>query len=54
MGYEGVLTTFSSYGNVASARQAEIIRDLNDPTQPTAEIDELKRQLMKVLQGRGT
>jgi integrase len=28
LGHEGVLTTFTSYGKIPSARQAEIIRDL--------------------------
>jgi integrase len=34
LGHEGVLTTFLSYGEVASERQAEIIRGLAMPQQP--------------------
>jgi hypothetical protein len=30
MGHEGVLTTFTSYGEVSRERQAEIIRSFSD------------------------
>jgi hypothetical protein len=31
MGHEGVLTTFTSYGEVSRERQAHIIRSFGDP-----------------------
>src|SRR5262249_53133278 len=34
LGHENVLTTFSSYGDVAGHRQAEIIRALGNSVQP--------------------
>jgi hypothetical protein len=36
LGHENVLTTFSSYGDVARHRQAEIIRALGKSEQPAA------------------
>lgn len=36
LGHEGVLTTFRSYGEVASRRQGEIIRGLGKPQKATA------------------
>jgi len=38
LGHEQVMTTFSSYGAVASGRQAEIIRSLSRPKKPEAEV----------------
>ena len=37
LGHSGVLTTFMSYGGVAEARQAEIIRTLGQPKASRAE-----------------
>jgi len=31
VGHDGVLTTFTSYGQVDAARQREIIQNLNEP-----------------------
>ena len=33
MGHEGVLTTFTSYGEVSRERQAHIIKSLSNPTE---------------------
>ena len=46
LGHEQVMTTFSSYGEVASARQAEIIRTLSWPKKPDAEIISRMKELM--------
>lgn len=50
LGHEQVLTTFSSYGEVATTRQAEIIRKLALSKEPSAEMNDLVRQLLRVAQ----
>ena len=47
LGHEKVLTTFTSYGEVASPRQAEIIRALAQPEEPDAQVIELARTIME-------
>ena len=47
LGHEKVLTTFSSYGEVASERQREIIRELAQPTEPDPQLQEILKQLMR-------
>lgn len=50
LGHEKVLTTFLSYGEVASRRQGEIIRDLAKPQANTmAGIDEIAKAVVKQL-----
>jgi integrase len=44
LGHEGVLTTFRSYGEVSSARQAQIIRAVS--TTSAMEVSEEDRQLL--------
>ena len=46
LGHEKVLTTFSSYGEVAAPRQAAIIRDLANPKPDESRLIELVRRLM--------
>ncbi|MBM4260642.1 MAG: site-specific integrase [Deltaproteobacteria bacterium] len=49
LGHEQVLTTFSSYGQVAGVRQAEIIRDLAKPRQVgTVDVEELAKAVAHV------
>jgi hypothetical protein len=45
MGHEGVLTTFTSYGEVARERQARIIRSLADPAAPGSDIPGVEKVL---------
>ena len=45
LGHEKVMTTFTSYGNVASGRQAEIIKKLGLPKAPDDLLDQLKRMI---------
>ncbi len=47
LGHEKVLTTFFSYGEVASPRQAEIIRALAQPEEPNAQVIEFARTIMR-------
>ena len=47
LGHEKVLTTFASYGEVASPRPAEIIRALAQPVEPDAQVIELARTIMQ-------
>jgi integrase/recombinase XerD len=47
LGHEKVLTTFSSYGEVASERQREIIRELAQPMDPDPQLQEILKQLMR-------
>ena len=54
LGHEKVLTTFSSYGDVAVARQAEIIRTLAQSKPPSAEVANLVQQLVRAVQQNGT
>ena len=46
LGHEQVLTTFSSYGEVAAARQADIIHGLGQPVEGEGRLVELARQMM--------
>jgi integrase len=48
LGHEKVLTTFSSYGEVAPERQADIIRHLTQPIAPEPQFDEILKQLVRV------
>lgn len=48
LGHEKVLTTFSSYGEVANARQAEIIRHLRKPKEPNTQMEDIFRQLRQM------
>jgi integrase/recombinase XerD len=50
LGHEQVLTTFSSYGQVAPARQAEIIRRLAMSNSPSAEATDLMQRLWRAAQ----
>ncbi|MBX9871104.1 MAG: hypothetical protein K2X75_03820 [Burkholderiaceae bacterium] len=54
LGHEKVLTTFLSYGQVASPRQGQIIRALASP-QATAQpgVTELARALMREMRVAG-
>ena len=47
LGHEKVLTTFSSYGQVATARQAAIIRGFGQPDTNSSEMLELAKQLVE-------
>ena len=47
LGHEKVLTTFSSYGEVAAGRQREIIRELGEPTYADVQVQELLQQLIR-------
>ncbi|MBM4263549.1 MAG: site-specific integrase [Deltaproteobacteria bacterium] len=48
LGHEKVLTTFCSYGQVATARQGEIIRDLGKPRQLDApHVSQLAKELAR-------
>ena len=52
LGHEGVLTTFTSYGQVPAERQVEIIRSLGRPKrEPSAKRAALLRQLLEELDG---
>jgi hypothetical protein len=42
-----VLTTFSSYGEVAAERQTDIIRQLAQPIDPDSRFDEILKQLVR-------
>jgi integrase/recombinase XerD len=52
LGHEQVLTTFSSYGQVASNRQAELLRSMGQRRETSAPDSEMLEQLMKLLQSR--
>jgi hypothetical protein len=45
LGHENVLTTFASYGHVATARQAELIRELGQPKSEEPDTRALERRL---------
>jgi integrase/recombinase XerD len=47
LGHEKVLTTFSSYGEVAAERQRDIIRELGQPIDPDRHVQEILSQLMQ-------
>ena len=58
LGHEGVLTTFTSYGSVASSRQSEIILGLNPQSVPTIEnredrLDKIEAILAKLALNTG-
>ena len=48
LGHEKVMTTFTSYGNVSAARQADIIRNLNPNGVPNDELALIKRELARL------
>ncbi len=48
LGHEKVLTTFSSYGEVAAERQREIIRELALPMVSDPQVEEILKQLVRV------
>ncbi|HEY8382625.1 MAG TPA: tyrosine-type recombinase/integrase [Microvirga sp.] len=49
LGHEGVLTTLTSYGEVAPTRQAQIIRDLAKPsTLPVQITDDMRRLVLNL------
>jgi integrase len=50
LGHEKVLTTFSSYGEVAAERQRDIIRELARPMEPDPQFQEILKQLMRATQ----
>jgi len=50
LGHEKVLTTFSSYGEVAAERQRDIIRELARPMEPDPRFQEILKQLMRATQ----
>ena len=47
LGHKKVLTTFSSYGEVAAERQRDIIRELAQPMDPDPQFQEILQQLMR-------
>jgi integrase/recombinase XerD len=49
MGHEGVLTTFTSYGEVGRERQAQIIRSLADPAVPGSNVPGVEKVLEAAL-----
>jgi len=54
LGHEGVLTTFLSYGEIASHRQSEIIRALGISQQVVkSEVDEIAEAVFRKLQNAG-
>lgn len=54
LGHEHVLTTFTSYGAVSRQRQAEIMRDLQNPqTSTEAEDDRLRKIVEEVYRVQG-
>jgi integrase len=52
LGHEKVLTTFSSYGEVARERQREIIRELERPHDPASQNEEILKGLLVALRAR--
>ena len=48
LGHEKVMTTFSSYGAVATSRQAEIFRRLGQPDRPDIPMEALAEQLRQI------
>jgi integrase len=54
LGHSGVLTTFTSYGQVAASRQAEIIRAIGVATAPPVQVLEEMAALVAKYQGRPT
>ncbi len=52
LGHEKLLTTLTSYGNVAPKRQADILRGLIRRRQPGADVLEIARELVDAVQRR--
>jgi integrase len=48
LGHEQVLTTFASYGEVSPHRQAEIIKGLARPHEPTEELQRLAEKFVEI------
>lgn len=53
LGHEGVLTTFLSYGSVATDRQAELIHALGKPTAETPAPDDMADALVRAMLRHG-
>jgi hypothetical protein len=49
MGHEGVMTTFTSYGEVSRDRQARIIRSLTGEEAPGADLPAVEKALEAAL-----
>ena len=49
MGHEGVLTTFTSYGEVSRERQARIIRSLTNPEEQDCDTPAVQKLLKAAL-----
>ncbi len=47
LGHEKVLTTFSSYGDVARERQRDIMRELADPAETDPQLEDMMRQILR-------
>ncbi len=48
LGHENVLTTFASYGQVATPRQAELIRELGKPNSEAVDLHALVRDVARI------
>ena len=48
LGHENVLTTFASYGQVATPRQAELIRELGKPKSEAVDLHALVRDVTRI------
>jgi integrase len=48
LGHEQVLTTFASYGQVSTHRQAEIIRNLSRPLREENHLNDLARKVLEI------
>ena len=48
LGHENVLTTFASYGQVATPRQAELIRQLGKPKSEAVDLHALVRDVARI------
>jgi hypothetical protein len=48
LGHENVLTTFASYGQVATPRQAELIRELGKPKSEVVDLHALVRDVARI------
>jgi hypothetical protein len=51
LGHENMLTTFASYGQVATPRQAELIRKLGKPKSEAVDLHALARDIARVKDG---
>lgn len=54
LGHEGVVTTFSSYGDVSLLRQQEIIRGLAGPRNSADAVDAIAEAIVRKLSGSAT